>query len=232
MDSQRWVRAAGAAGGLTLFAAILGWFLWMNLRTPPLAQRGEPRGPVEPVPTAPQDHQVRDPPTRHLTDRDPPARDPPARDPPEFAIVTTPPRPGRRDPANPTPINIDTASLNLPRNIFAPAAVYLPLATLPEGFTPQVDPALAAREAADKRAAEELASLRRGPTHIMAMAAGSGTRVPRVTRVQARAACRARLHSARSAGRVVAPMWASSAAACSMTGRRTSAMIFCPAALG
>jgi hypothetical protein len=55
MDSQRWVRAAGAAGGLALFAAILGWFLWMNLRTPPLAQRGETVGPVEPVPTAPQD---------------------------------------------------------------------------------------------------------------------------------------------------------------------------------
>jgi hypothetical protein len=174
MDSQRWVRAAGAAGGLALFAAILGWFLWMNLRTPPLAQRGETVGPVEPVPTAPQDRQVRDPPTRHL-----PTRDPPARDPPDLAEVTTPPppRPGRRDPANPTPINIDTASLDLPRNIFAPAAVYLPLATLPEGFTPQVDPALAAREAADKRAAEELASLGRGPTHIMAMAADGGTRV-------------------------------------------------------
>jgi len=151
MDSQRWVRAAGAAGGLLLFAAILGWFFWTNLRTPPLAQRGQPLGPVETVPTAPQDRQVRDPP---------------------------------------------------------------------------------AREAADKRAAEELAALGRGPTHIMAMAADSGTRVPRVTRVQARVACRGELHSARSAGRVVAPMWTSSAAACSMTGRRTSAMIFCPAGLG
>jgi len=58
--------------------------------------------------------------------------------------------------------------------------VYLPLATLPEGFTPQVDPALAAREAADKAAAEELAALGCGPTHIMAMAADSGTRIPPV----------------------------------------------------
>ena len=55
--------------------------------------------------------------------------------------------------------------------------MYLPLATLPEGFTPQVDPALAAREAADKAAAEKLAAPGRGPTHIMAMAADSGTRV-------------------------------------------------------
>jgi len=86
----------------------------------------------------------------------------------------------------PSPINIDTASLDLLRNIFAPAAVYLPLATLPEGFTPQVDPALAAREAADKAAAEELAALGRalgrGPTHIMAMAAGSSTGVPPASR--------------------------------------------------
>ncbi len=76
-----------------------------------------------------------------------------------------------RNPTRPTPVTLDLATLRLPRNALAPAAVYLPLATLPDGFTPQVDAALAQREAADKAAADELAALGRGPTHIMAMAA-------------------------------------------------------------